>query len=91
MTVRRDDTPPQSVDTSTGRTSYRAGRSPWENPGAWLQIYGVVGNVWAAWAMRHGLLDELFERAITTDDIGDEADLALAGLLPRRVEVEGMP
>ena len=39
MTARRDDTPPKSVDTSTGRTSYRAGRSPWENPGAWLQIY----------------------------------------------------
>ena len=92
MTARRDDTPPKShFDTSTGRTSYRVGRSPWENPGAWLQIYGMGRNVWAAWAMRHGLLDEFFDRAITTDDFGDEASLALAGLLPRRVDVEGMP
>ena len=51
----------------------------------------MAHNVWAAWAMRHGLLDEFFERAITTDDFGDEASLALAGLLPRRVDVEGMP
>ena len=84
--LRRDQEPPSShIDPHTRRRVYHIQRALWENPGGWLNMYGLAGNAWAAWAAQHGLLDELFEREVTLDDFGDMESVKIAELLPRRV------
>ena len=80
---RRDATPPERI----ADRGLRLGRSPWENPHGYLAAYGL-GGVWACWALRHGLLDEMFERPVTEADFGDAESEQLARRLPKHVEIE---
>ena len=82
---RRDATPPARI-AHWGPP--RLGRSPWENPHGYLAAYGLAG-VWACWALKHGLLDEMFERPVTAADFGDAESEQLARLLPKYVEYGG--
>lgn len=60
--------------------------APWENPGDWMRKFGLVGNPWASWMARKGLLDELWDRPVCEADFGDATSRAVAKGLGVRID-----
>ena len=61
---------PRVVVAFDGTVGYELG-GPGENPLGYLRTYGIVGNAWASWMARVGLLDDYFDRPVAEQDFGD--------------------
>lgn len=76
---------PREIVDQDGSISYKLG-SPGENPLGYLRTFGIVGNPWAAWMARVGLLDDYFERPAAEQDAGDDDSLHVAEQLGLRID-----